>query len=191
MEIFESLSGLDTPSVTQRGGPPHIHNSTPLLQNHAIAACAWNFLRAHFVTEHGGSLHAAQDAAFVQNAAFCADTLAARGFVPRVCIRVAAWLDTLRTCYGLDARTMPDFAGLPCMWRAYDGYRVWCARRETAREEKVRGREHEYGCAAPGCGIQATHRRALRRCGGRCPQESKPRYCSKSCQTKVSRCLIL
>jgi len=40
-------------------------------------------------------------------------------------------------------------------------------------------------CAANGCGIQGGSKAALRRCGGKCPIELKPSYCSKECQRRV------
>lgn len=39
-------------------------------------------------------------------------------------------------------------------------------------------------CAANGCGIQGGSKAALRRCGGKCPIELKPSYCSKECQRR-------
>ena len=62
---------------------------------------------------------------------------------------------------------------------------------QNARERKVDRRPNEYVCAAPGCGIGATQRAALRACAGGCPKELKPSYCSKECQRKVRVIVLL
>ena len=36
-----------------------------------------------------------------------------------------------------------------------------------------------YRCAADGCDIHATHRSALRKCGGEGQEQMKPYYCSR------------
>ncbi|KZT63414.1 hypothetical protein DAEQUDRAFT_133399 [Daedalea quercina L-15889] len=53
---------------------------------------------------------------------------------------------------------------------------------EEQRDAKKRRKPNAYRCAREGCPVQATSQAALKRCGGPCPEEYKPYYCSKECQ---------
>ena len=157
----------------------------------ATAACAWVYFAAHYHREYGGSSYLAMKGYSLFNAAFFANHLAREGFVPYISIRVAAALHSFRHLYGIDARNTPRFADFSDFWRAYDEYREWQAHREAEYQEKIRGRENCYECAAPGCGIRAIKQHALRKCGGSCPPATKPHYCSQSCQERVRSSLRL
>ncbi|TBU39315.1 hypothetical protein BD309DRAFT_872545 [Dichomitus squalens] len=49
----------------------------------------------------------------------------------------------------------------------------------------------EYICSAEGCSTWSASRASLRLCSGKCPQDLKPRYCSKQCQVKVRPHLVV
>ena len=61
-----------------------------------------------------------------------------------------------------------------------------CVSEERRRREKVAKGPNAYVCAAEGCKVEGLHKSALRACGGRCPPDLKPHYCSKECQKRVS-----
>ena len=64
-------------------------------------------------------------------------------------------------------------------WKAYDRRRKVYEKRKEPKlaDEKV-------SCDA-GCGVISSKPRVMRRCGGKCPMQFKPVYCSKSCQKLV------
>ena len=57
---------------------------------------------------------------------------------------------------------------------------------ERRRRAKVAKGANAYVCAAEGCKVEGLHKSALRACGGSCPPDLKPHYCSKECQKQVS-----
>lgn len=79
------------------------------------------------------------------------------------------------------------FAGLSELWQAVNKQKVKVVREDLKRKRKMRKDPNAYICAAEGCGIEATHKAALRACSGKCAKEGKPAYCSKECQKKVSK----
>ncbi len=58
---------------------------------------------------------------------------------------------------------------------------------ERRRRAKVAKNPGAYICAAEGCNVEGLHKAALRACGGGCPADLKPHYCSKECQKRVCR----
>lgn len=72
------------------------------------------------------------------------------------------------------------------LWEALDARKAELAEESLKREAKVSKDPLSYSCAAEDCGIVATKKSTLWRCGGKCPREFKPSYCSKYCQTAVS-----
>ena len=77
------------------------------------------------------------------------------------------------------------FERLTDLWEALDARVAEMAGEDLKREAKVSKDPLSYFCASEDCGIVATKKSTLRRCGGRCPPAFKPSYCSKYCQTAV------
>ena len=50
---------------------------------------------------------------------------------------------------------------------------------------KIENNERAYVCAGPGCKVGGLRKKALMACGGSCPADVKPHYCSKECQKRV------
>ncbi|KAI0641066.1 hypothetical protein C8Q79DRAFT_930333 [Trametes meyenii] len=57
-------------------------------------------------------------------------------------------------------------------------------RLEVNQSQNLSRVPNAYFCSAPGCGIGVAQKKTLRKCSGKCPEERKPHYCSKNCQTK-------
>jgi len=70
------------------------------------------------------------------------------------------------------------------LWRAATRRREEIFAEERKRQRKADKTPNEYVCAAEGCGIRGEKKAALRACGGRCPMDLKPSYCSAACQKK-------
>ncbi|KAI0794730.1 hypothetical protein C8Q74DRAFT_591944 [Fomes fomentarius] len=134
--------------------------------------------------DRDGSLHAVIVRYWMTNAAYYANILCWEGPIPPIVIRITTWLMTLNKRFGVDVRTMDGFDKLNALWRTYDDFMIWQSDKEKERLKKISKAPNQYRCAADGCGIQAINKRALRRCGGRCPDETKPHYCSLECQER-------
>ena len=78
-----------------------------------------------------------------------------------------------------------QFERLTDLWEALDTRTAEMAEEDLKREVKVSKNPLSYFCAAEDCGIVATKKSTLRRCGGGCPPAFKPSYCSKYCQKAV------
>ena len=77
------------------------------------------------------------------------------------------------------------FERLTDLWAAFDVRKAEMAEEDSRREAKVSRDALSYFCTAEDCGIVATKKSTLKRCGGKCPPAFKPSYCSKYCQTAV------
>jgi hypothetical protein len=77
------------------------------------------------------------------------------------------------------------FERLTDLWEALDARKAEMAEENVKREAKVSKDPLGYSCAAEDCGIVATKKSTLRRCGGVCPPVFKPSYCSQYCQRAV------
>ncbi|KAI0701404.1 hypothetical protein C8T65DRAFT_697043 [Cerioporus squamosus] len=55
---------------------------------------------------------------------------------------------------------------------------------ERRRRAKAAKNPRAYVCGAEGCNVQGLHKAALKACGGSCPVDLKPHYCSKECQKR-------
>ncbi len=64
-------------------------------------------------------------------------------------------------------------------------------RAKELRWEKREQDEQAYTCAARGCKVGGVHKSSLKACAGECPPEVKPRYCSKECQKRVCRHVLV
>ncbi|OJT13677.1 hypothetical protein TRAPUB_9776 [Trametes pubescens] len=129
-----------------------------------------------FMRDPAASFHLIVVESAMHNAACCANVCTNQAFLPRIVLRIAAWLTTVKPRFGVDARTMPKFEEFTFLWVAYAIYQMVAIEREEDRLDMVAKALHEYRSATDGCGIQAYHRDALRKCGGNCPPGTKPRY---------------
>jgi len=77
------------------------------------------------------------------------------------------------------------FERLTDLWETLDARSAEMAEENLKREVKVSKDPLCYSCAAEDCGIMATKKSTLWRCGGGCPPVFKPSYCSKYCQKAV------
>ena len=77
------------------------------------------------------------------------------------------------------------FEKLTDLWEVFDARTAEIAEEDLKREAKVSKDPLSYFCAAEDCGIVATKKSTLKRCGGKCPLAFKPSYCSKYCQKAV------
>ncbi|KDQ52265.1 hypothetical protein JAAARDRAFT_62033 [Jaapia argillacea MUCL 33604] len=77
------------------------------------------------------------------------------------------------------------FQILRSLWEASDKHKREISEAKRTRDRKVEKTPLAYVCAALGCGIEGTKKAALSRCGGKCPVDKKPSYCSKECQIRV------
>lgn len=184
MTLLHDLSGF-IPRPDGTFAP--VAKSTPRLRLRAVALAVWIVFGLFWdaPTHTLGSIHDVLNSPVLQRAVRFANLCAAAAFYPPVVLRLASWFMTVRIRHGADLRYMGQYAESDYLWKAYDEY---CARRlsaEQKRLDKVARAPNRYRCAADGCGIQALHKRALRRCAGPCPPDHKPHYCSQECQRKV------
>lgn len=121
------------------------------------------------------------------DACSAADVCVGLGFIPPVTLRIAGWVATTKVRFGVDVRGADKFSELRYLWTTHAYYLSRLQLKEDVRLKKVAKAPHLYRCANDGCQIQATNRSALRRCGGGCPLERKPHYCSEPCQRQVRR----
>ena len=164
-----------------------MHNMDFDLSLRARALRAWIFFHAHFRSRHWGTLMEIRNNPHINNAVHAAQCSALLSdFVSPIVIRVAEWLMTLNARYALNIRWTEPFDKFKSIWHEYNQYIAWQDARQKAHADKVAKSPNKYRCAADGCDIQAAHRSALRKCGGRCPLERKPHYCSWACQERVS-----
>ncbi|CDO69713.1 hypothetical protein BN946_scf184851.g101 [Trametes cinnabarina] len=68
------------------------------------------------------------------------------------------------------------------LWQAHDEYLAALQAREARRLAKVAKAPNQYKCANDECEIQTFTKHSLKRCGGDCPPDKKPYYCSLYCQ---------
>jgi hypothetical protein len=78
-----------------------------------------------------------------------------------------------------------EFEQLTDLWEAFDARKAELAEEYSKRATKVSKDPLSYFCALDDCGIIATKKSTLWRCGGGCPLAFKPSYCSKYCQKAV------
>ncbi|TFY58678.1 hypothetical protein EVJ58_g6263 [Rhodofomes roseus] len=102
--------------------------------------------------------------------------------IPAALVELANYIDDELRNYGF--RYMPQFTCLEHMWIMYAPIARDIEKKQQERERKVAKAPNAYRCAAPGCNILGTKKKALQRCAGVCEGINKPHYCSKTCQTK-------
>ena len=178
--------------LAEVGGMPnhdeHVYYAEPILRLRAMAALAWVLFRQFFWSPYPDCFEAAHAASILKQCSFQCQVLAISGFVPPIVLRIAGWLSTLQARHAkLDARAMfEDSEEMDMFWTTYEEYLERQKIEEENRLAKVAKAPNQYHCAADGCGIQAVNKSALRKCGGHCPLDQKPHYCSADCQAQVS-----
>ena len=120
----------------------------------------------------------------------CANQAVALGLISPATLWVAARIQTVGFRRPQDNQfpeySTERFERLTDLWEAFDARTAEMAEEDSKREAKVSKDPLGYFCAAEDCGIVATKKSTLKRCGGGCPRAFKPSYCSKYCQTAVS-----
>ncbi|KAJ6464372.1 hypothetical protein C8R45DRAFT_910988 [Mycena sanguinolenta] len=117
-------------------------------------------------------------------AAVYANAAIARGLSSPISLSVSAVLSSWGARCNVDVRNSPRYRVYKSLWRARDKLDEEMAAAERRRSTKVAKTPNAYKCAADGCGVEGTSKAALLRCGGQCPSEEKPSYCSKKCQKR-------
>ncbi|KAI0676155.1 hypothetical protein C8Q78DRAFT_1066691 [Trametes maxima] len=181
--ILENLAGLSTGALAQRN-PPSIENYSESLRIRSLAFYSHLNFWAHWLVPDGGSLYPIRDSHVMHNAAFAANACVESGFVPRIALRVAAWLATSKARFGIDVRELSKFQGFHHLYAAHEAYLARLRSTEAERLLRISETPHHYRCANEGCDIQAFNKAAFRRCAGRCSPETKPHYCSQFCQRR-------
>jgi len=110
-----------------------------------------------------------------------ANEAVALGLISPVTLKVAMTIESA----GFREHSTGKFERLTDLWGALNARRAEKAGEDLKREVKVSNDPLSYFCAAEDCGIVATKKSTLWRCGGGCPQAFKPSYCSKDCQKAV------
>ena len=127
--------------------------------------------------------------AYLSDAGNCANQAAALGLISPATLAVASRIEDLGFRRPEDNQfpehSTEGFERLTDLWEALDTRKAEIAEEDLKREAKVSKDPLSYFCAAEDCGIVATKKSTLRRCGGGCPPAFKPSYCSKDCQKAV------
>lgn len=126
---------------------------------------------------------------YLHDAGKCANEAAALGLVSPAVLLVASKIEAEGFRRPEDNRfpehSTEKFEQLTDLWEVWDARKAELAEEDSKKEAKVSKDPLSYFCAAEDCGITATKKSTLWRCGGECPREFKPSYCSKYCQTAV------
>ncbi|KAI0640690.1 hypothetical protein C8Q79DRAFT_434884 [Trametes meyenii] len=181
--ILEDLAGLSTNDQVQRN-IPYINNHSEPLRIRSLALYSHLNFWAHWLVPGGGSLYPIKASHVMHNAAYAANACVEKGFVPRIALRVAAWLVTSKARFGIDVRELKNFQGFRQLYAAHEAYLTHLRTTEAERLLHISEAPHHYRCANEGCDIQAFNKAALRRCAGRCSPETKSHYCSQFCQRR-------
>ena len=151
----------------------------------ASALLLWFYFKSvHFPKDkeadiiHGGG-H------YLEHMGDAANLCAMYDFIPRVVIRYGCWLESFPARFGTNARAFPSFKYQTFFWPKFDEYVQARKLAEQERLDRIATAPNRYQCAADGCDVQAFHRAALQRCGGKCPEDRKPYYCSRECGVRV------
>ncbi|TFK80252.1 hypothetical protein K466DRAFT_559266 [Polyporus arcularius HHB13444] len=117
-------------------------------------------------------------------AALYADAAVQEGLVSPITLYTASWILDVGKRDGIDLKRSARYGGLTYLWRAEEARTREYQAEQKKKAAKVAKAPNAYICAAPGCGIAGNEKKALMKCGGRCPMARKPHYCSKECQKK-------
>jgi hypothetical protein len=126
---------------------------------------------------------------YLSDAGNCANEAVALGLISPAVLKVASRIEGLGFRRAEDNKfpehSTEQFERLTDLWEALDARKAEMAEEDSQREVKVSKDPLSYFCAAEDCGIIATKKSTLWRCGGGCPRALKPSYCSKYCQKAV------
>lgn len=126
---------------------------------------------------------------YLYDAGKCANEAAALGLISPAVLKVASRIEAVGLRRPEDNKfpehSTERFERLADLWDALDMRKAELAKENLKREARLSKDPLSYSCAAEGCGIVATKKSTLWRCGGGCPRNFKPSYCSKYCQTAV------
>lgn len=166
-------------SLTDESHPAYIPGVAPRVCARAFACLAnhhWDTRIVDGITWNIDSVY---------RAALSADTSIAYGLVTPNSLWIGNKTQELLRQPFQVGKNNSRFEKLKDLWNAMAIRQKEMEAEDDKRQEKVSKAPNMYVCAAQGCGIQATKKSGLSRCGGKCPLESKPGYCSKSCQKAV------
>ncbi|KAJ7198277.1 hypothetical protein GGX14DRAFT_470086 [Mycena pura] len=175
-----ALSCLDT-IINPDSEDPCVDVSDDLLAR-ALSCAAFVHIELYNAARRRNDLKLANDHLYA--AAMYADVSICRGLVSPNALHVTSVLTRSATQYNHDIRNSPRYRVFKDLWRAMDKRDEELAKEDRKRSAKVAKAPNAYKCAAKGCGVEGTSKAALLRCGGQCPPEIKPSYCSKECQKK-------
>ncbi|KAJ7259995.1 hypothetical protein B0H12DRAFT_1048599 [Mycena haematopus] len=148
----------------------------------ALSCAAYAHVEQYNAAWRTGNVRLGND--HLYSAAICADAASARGLTTSTAVEITDILCRSATQYSIEVRNSPRYGVFRNLWRAMDRRDEEKVAEENKRSVKVAKAPNAYKCAAAGCGVEGTSKSALLRCGGECPQEDKPSYCSKECQKK-------
>ncbi|KAF7332979.1 MYND-type domain-containing protein [Mycena venus] len=175
-----ALSCLDT-IINPEGEDPCDDVSDELLAK-ALSCAAFVHIELYEAARRRNDIKLANDHLYA--AAMYADASISRGLVSPNALWVTSVLTRSATQYNIDIRNSPRYRVFKDLWSAMDKREEEMAVEDRKRSAKVAKAPNSYKCAAKGCGMEGTSKTALLRCGGKCPAEVKPSYCSKECQKK-------
>lgn len=173
MVVWKRLSNNLTPANTQNVPLP--------IRARAYSCLAAAYLQRGSVYEAGGRRITNIDAMYL--AAQAADACAALGLTSPSVLQVGQVLQ----CAQYRSHEPPNlrFIRLENLWEAVDKRTAELSVPLTKQQTKVQRNPDAFLCSA-GCGIEATSKSGLKQCAGPCSPATKPSYCSKECQRKVS-----
>ncbi|KAF7353363.1 MYND-type domain-containing protein [Mycena sanguinolenta] len=180
-DIEVALSHLDT-IINPNNEDPAINVSAELLVK-AVSCAAFGHLALYEAAARTDDIQLANDHLYA--AAIYADAAVSRGLISSTSLWVPSVLSSSAEHYNVDIRNSPRYRVFKNLWGAWDKLDEELAAEERKRSIKVAKAPNAYARAADGCGVQGTSKTALLRCGGQCPPEYKPSYCSKQCQTRA------
>ena len=154
-----------------------------------LKARAWSLLAKSWLDLAFEKAPATLNISHLYDAGCSANKAVAAGLISPAVLMVAAKIESVGFRRPED-NTFPEysmerFEQLTDLWEALDARDAEFTEESLKREVKVSRDPLSYFCAAEDCGIVATKKSALKRCGGGCPPAFKPSYCSKYCQTVV------
>ncbi|KAI0722195.1 hypothetical protein C8T65DRAFT_734619 [Cerioporus squamosus] len=164
--------------------PPYIYNHTLLVRLCALTSLSWIFFKCYYVSKAQVSLYTLRRDELLRKAANYAALAADFDFLPPFSLYLAGWFKSLQALHGIDIRGLEVYKEYAAWWEAYDAYAARRHSEEQSRLAKVAKAPNRYRCAADECPVQVLNGRALRKCGGPCPSNSKPHYCSAECQSQ-------
>ena len=108
------------------------------------------------------------------------------GLVSSIVLRLGFTAREIGESLGVDLTELPKHAKKHRpLWRAVEDRLNELYAEARKKLESVEKNSSGYVCNAEGCSARSPSGTSLKLCSGKCPQDLKPRYCSKQCQVKV------